>query len=81
LIYPGPETSLSISTDRKFKSSTLKTGSGLSSNDGRGSNPLPARSDSLDIVDGGPDAADIAPGAVPGKLEMPDLRGLKPDRD
>ena len=27
-----------------------------SSNDGRGSNPLPARSDGLDDVDGGPDA-------------------------
>ena len=35
----------------------FKTWSGLSSNDGRGSNPLPARSDGLDNVDGGPDAA------------------------
>src|SRR4051794_8660704 len=35
----------------------LKTGSGLSSNDGRASNPKPARSDGLDNVDGGPDAA------------------------
>jgi hypothetical protein len=31
--------------------------SGLSSNDGSGSNLLPARSDGLDNVDGGPDAA------------------------
>src|SRR5471030_3242852 len=31
--------------------------SGLSSNDGRGLNQLPARSDGLDNVDGGPDAA------------------------
>ena len=37
--------------------SMFKTWSGLSSNDGRGSNPLPARSDGLDNVDGGPDAA------------------------
>src|SRR5882757_8302316 len=43
---PEPEASLS----------TSKTWSGLSSNDGRGSNPLPARSDGLDNVDGGPDA-------------------------
>ena len=35
----------------------LKTGSGLSSNDGRASNPKPARSDGLDNVDGGPDTA------------------------
>jgi hypothetical protein len=35
----------------------FKTWSGLSSNDGRGSNPLPARSDGLDNLDGGPDAA------------------------
>jgi len=45
----------------------FKTWSGLSSNDGNGfvcklsrqklSNPLPARSDGLDNVDGGPDAA------------------------
>jgi len=37
--------------------SIFKTWSGLSSNDGRGSNLLPARSDGLDNVDGGPDAA------------------------
>jgi hypothetical protein len=37
--------------------SQFKTGSGLSSNDGGGLNPLPARSDGLDNVDGGPDAA------------------------
>src|SRR5687767_3243233 len=35
----------------------FKTWSGLSSNDGRVSNPKPARSDGLDNVDGGPDAA------------------------
>jgi hypothetical protein len=35
----------------------LEAWSGLSSNDGRGSNLLPARSDGLDNVDGGPDAA------------------------
>src|ERR1700712_2498267 len=37
--------------------STSRTWSGLSSNDGRASNPKPARSDGLDNVDGGPDAA------------------------
>ncbi len=48
--------------------SQLETGSGRSSNDGGGfawmplrtrdrSDPLPARSDGLDNVDGGPDAA------------------------
>jgi hypothetical protein len=37
--------------------SMFKTRSGLSSNDGGGLNPLPARSDGLDNVDGGPDAA------------------------
>jgi hypothetical protein len=37
--------------------STTEGGSGLSSKDGRGSNPLPARSNGLDDVDGGPDAA------------------------
>ncbi len=48
--------------------SQLETGSGRSSNDGDGfvvmplerrdrSDPLPARSDGLDNVDGGPDAA------------------------
>ena len=37
--------------------STIKGGSRLSSNDGRGSNPLPACSNGLDNVDGGPDAA------------------------
>jgi hypothetical protein len=45
--YPEPETSLS----------TSRTWSGLSSNDGSGSNLLPARSDGLDNIDGGPDAA------------------------
>jgi hypothetical protein len=45
LIYPEPE----IPTSR--------TWSGLSSNDGSGSNRLPARSDGLDNFDGGPDAA------------------------
>ena len=35
----------------------FKTWSGHSSNDGRVSNPKPARSDGLDNVDGGPDAA------------------------
>jgi hypothetical protein len=40
-----------------FEISTSKTRSGLSSNDGRGSNLTPARSDGLDNVDGGPDAA------------------------
>jgi hypothetical protein len=32
---------------------------------------MPARSDGLDNVDGGPDAADIALKAVPGKPQMP----------
>jgi hypothetical protein len=40
----------------------------------KGSNPLPARSDSPDIIDGGPDGADIAFGALPGKAEMRSLR-------
>ena len=35
----------------------LRPRSGLSSNDGEGSNLTPARSDGLDNVDGGPDAA------------------------
>jgi hypothetical protein len=39
------------STDRPSRA-----GAGFSSNDGRGSNPLPARSDGLDNIDGGPDA-------------------------
>jgi hypothetical protein len=43
LIYPEPETSVSIS----------RTWSGLSSNDGGGSNLQPARSDSPDLIDGG----------------------------
>jgi hypothetical protein len=34
---------------------TSRTWSGLSSNDGGGSNHLPARSDSPDLIDGGPD--------------------------
>jgi hypothetical protein len=40
---------------------------------------VPARSDSPDLVDGGPDGIDIAPGAVPGKPEVPHLRGRKAD--
>jgi hypothetical protein len=71
LIYPEPETSVS----------TSRTWSGLSSNDGRGSNLLPARSDSPDLIDGARMAGDIAPWAIFGKLEMPDLRALKADRD
>jgi hypothetical protein len=43
----------------------------------KGSNPLPARSDSPDIIDGGPEGADIAPAAFPGKPEMPGLRASK----
>src|SRR5258708_36031900 len=42
---------------RKNGVSTTEGGSGLSSKDGTGSTPLPARSDGLDNVDGGPDAA------------------------
>jgi hypothetical protein len=34
-----------------------RAGAGASSNDGCGLTPLPARSDGLDNVDGGPDAA------------------------
>jgi hypothetical protein len=41
---------------------------------------LPARSDGLDRIDGGPDGADIALKPMFGKLEMPDLRGFKADR-
>src|SRR4051812_1092521 len=41
-----------------------KPKSGLSSNDGRVSDPLPARSNGLDTFDGGPDAGGYsAPGA------------------
>ena len=40
-----------------FELSTFEGGSGLSSDDANGSNPLTARSDGLDNVDGGPDAA------------------------
>jgi hypothetical protein len=62
--------------------STSRTWSGLSSNDGKGfrnqvsknqvsknqvSDPLPARSDGPDNVDGGPDAGDIAPRAFRSK--------------
>ena len=43
--------------NKEIEIPTFKTWSGLSSNDGRGSNLLPARSDGLDNVDGGPDAA------------------------
>lgn len=42
---------------RDFELFDLETRSGLTSNDGRGSNLLPARSDGLDNVDGSPDAA------------------------
>jgi len=34
-----------------------RAGAGFTSSDGRDSDPLPARSDGLDNVDGGPDAA------------------------
>src|ERR1700730_5087995 len=52
--------------------STSRTWSGLSSNDGKGfrnwvSDPLPARSDGPDNVDGGPDAGDITPPAFRSK--------------
>jgi hypothetical protein len=53
LIYPEPETTVS----------TSRTWSGLSSNDGRGSNLLPARSDSPDLIDGGPDGWGYSPKA------------------
>jgi len=51
-----------IGPENGIERSTFKAGSGRSSNDGSGlvrmlSNPLPARSDGLDNVDGGPDAA------------------------
>jgi hypothetical protein len=42
---------------RKNGASTTEGGSGLSSKDDRGLVPLPARSNGLDNVDGGPDAA------------------------
>jgi hypothetical protein len=45
------------------------------------SNLLPARSDSPDLIDGGPDGWDIAPTAIFGKPEMLDLRGFKADGD
>ena len=41
-----------------FELSTyLRAGAGFSSDDANGSNPLTARSNGLDNVDGGPDAA------------------------
>ena len=39
----------------------------------------PLRHD-LDNVDGAPNGADIAPGAILGKPEMPDLRAVKANR-
>src|SRR6185295_13259055 len=51
MIYPEPETSVS----------TSRTWSGLSSNDGGGSNLPPARSDSPDLIDGGPDGRGYSP--------------------
>lgn len=42
---------------RTLSVSISKQEAGFSSNDGRGSNLLPARSDGFDNVDGGPDAA------------------------
>lgn len=39
---------------------------------------MPARSDGPDNVDGGPDAADIAPGAVPGKWKCPIYAARRP---
>jgi len=46
----GPET-----RDREYR--PQRAGAGTSSNDGGGLTPRPARSDGLDNVDGGPDAA------------------------
>jgi hypothetical protein len=63
LIYPEPETSVS----------TSRTWSGLSSNDGGGSNLPPARSDSPDLIDGGPDGAGYSPKGHFRQAEMPDL--------
>jgi hypothetical protein len=51
MIYPEPETSVS----------TSRTWSGLSSNDGGGSNLPPARSDGPDLIDGGPDGRGYSP--------------------
>jgi hypothetical protein len=44
-------------TSRTLSLSISKQEAGLSSNDGRGSSLLPARSDGFDDVDGGPDPA------------------------
>jgi hypothetical protein len=63
LIYPEPETSVS----------TSETWSGLSSNDGEGSNLPPARSDSPDLIDGGPDGRGYSPKGHFRQAEMPDL--------
>ena len=46
-----------ISMSGTLSLSSAKQEAGLSSNDGRGSSLLPARSDGFDDVDGGPDAA------------------------
>jgi hypothetical protein len=51
LIYPEPETSVS----------TSGAWSGLSSNDGGGSNLPTVRSDSPDLIDGGPDGRGYSP--------------------
>ena len=47
-----------VASNIRFETSTAKLSErAFSSNDGRGSNLTPARSDGLDNVDGGPDAA------------------------
>jgi hypothetical protein len=45
-----------LETEKSREIDLTRRGSGRSSNDGKGSNPLPARSDGLDNVNGGPDA-------------------------
>jgi hypothetical protein len=57
--YVGFVRGLKLNRSRKNEVDipTFKTVSGLSSNDGGGLDPLPARSDGLDNIDGGPDAA------------------------
>src|SRR5712671_418659 len=56
-----------------------RRGAGFPPMTAKGSNPLPARSDSPDIIDGGPEGADIAPRVLPGKPEMPGLRASEAD--
>jgi hypothetical protein len=66
MIYPEPETSVS----------TSGAWSGLSSNDGGGSNLQPARSDSPDLIDGGHGSGGYSPKGHFRQAEMPRFTGI-----